>query len=335
MEISLESCIRQYCNIKGSANSKGWHTCKCKVCNDYKVRAAFNFSGYATTYHCFNCAFVAKHDPSEYASISENMQTVLDAFNVPSDVYKQITLNILEFNLNNGTVKKTKTSIDPDTELVECELLSCFKPLQKATDTWSTIAKEYLQYDRNIDPESYPFYIMKEKKYDKELENKWRGRLIIPYYRENKVIWYQGRDLRPTSKLRYLNAESESECILSNFDSINQHVNTPIMVCEGFFDAHCIDGVAIFGNVLKKGQLKVLNRTNRQKIYIPDRVGKGYLAANQAIDNGWSVSIPDIGSCKDINQAIVKYGKLYVMKSIRDSILTGDGARIAVSMLCK
>lgn len=333
-DISLQHLIHKYVPLPLKPSSKGWYITKCAICNDYKKRSGFKFVGDETVYHCFNCAHAAKYDPHQYSSISENMQKVLDAFNIPEDEYLQISFNALKLK-GGGKGAATKIQTDPDTKLVKIAMPDCFIPLEHATDTWSVIANEYLQYDRGLDPKSHPFYIMDDNKYDKTTERKWRGRLIIPYFRNKQLVWYQGRDLRPNSKLRYLNAQTESECILSDYECLYEHTDRPLYVVEGVFDALSIGGVAVFGNTLKAGQIKLLNQSRRRKVYIPDFKGDGHLGALQALKQGWEVSVPDVGSAKDMNAAVRKYGRLYVMKSIQEYTLKGDAALIRINLLCE
>lgn len=330
-DLSLEPIIRQFVNMNPVPSTKGWHTCKCAVCNDYKVRGGFKFDGDVTVYQCFNCARVAKHDPSKYVAISEEMREVLDAFGVSEEEYKHIYMNAL---LHRGK-KQPKIETDPDTKLVPIEMPEEFIHLDQADDTWAEVARAYLEIDRKIDPESYPFFILDSKKFDKRIETKWRGRLIIPYYRNNQLIWYQGRDLRPKSKNRYLNAITSSECILSNFDALNDHTDQPLIVTEGFFDSHVVGGVAVFRNKMTEGQIKMLSKSRRRKIYVPDKRGQGYLGANQAIKLGWDVSIPDIGSAKDINEAYCRFGKFWILKSIIDNARSGAVAKMLVGTHCR
>lgn len=333
-EISLENLIHKHVMLSNRPSSKGWWTVKCAVCNDYKKRGAFKFENDSTTYHCFNCAHKAKHDPHQYPSISENMQRVLDDFNVPDDEYKQISFNGYKLlGGSKGTIKKIES--DPDTKLVEIKLPEQFIPLEHATDKWSIIAEDYIEYHRGLKAASYPYYILDEQKYDKWFERKWRGRLIIPYYRDNKVVWYQGRDLREDSNMRYLNAETESECILSSYEPLFEHTDKPLYIVEGFFDAMSIGGIAIFGNTLKAGQIKLLQKSKRRKVYVPDFKGDGHLGAQQAANLGWEISVPDVGSAKDMNEAVKKYGKLYTMKSLQEHTLSGDAAMIRVNLLCE
>jgi hypothetical protein len=329
-DISLENLIKQHVNLNNRSSSSGWWVCKCLVCNDYKKRAGFIFENNETSYNCFNCSIAAKHNPDEYSSISKKMIEVLDSFNIPEEEYRQISFNSLS---SNKSIKEKDDKLN--TTMVPISFPEEFILLEHATDVWATIANEYLMYDRKINPKAHPFYILDKEKQSKKIEKKWRGRLIIPYFRNKKIIWYQGRDLRPNSKLRYLNAQSESGCILSDYDILFNHTDKPLFILEGFFDAILLNGIAIFGNKIKNGQIELINRSNREKIYIPDITGKGFIAAKQALDLGWNVSVPDIGECKDINEAIIKYGKLYVMKTIMQNSNNGIKSQIRIQNMCK
>ena len=49
-----------------------------------------------------------------------------------------------------------------------------------------------------------------------------------------------------------------------------------------------------------------------------DKAGKQLV--NKAIEYGWSVSFPVWQeTCKDVNEAVCRYGKLFVIKAILDS----------------
>lgn len=332
-DLSLEPLIRQFVDLSSTPSSKGWWTCKCAVCSDYKKRGGFNFDGQTTSYHCFNCGHTATHDPISYSSYTDDMVTVLTNFGIPEDSYKPINLNSLKSKYKNGSKKEEKHVVDPDTKIIPVEFPNYFKPLNECNDTWSEVATEYLENYRCVDPSSYPFYLLDPQPKTKEIERKWRGRIIIPFFRNNNIVYYQGRDLRPDSKMRYNNAETTSECILSNYDILFQDYDKPLYICEGFFDAHMVNGVATFGNVLKAGQIKILNKTRREKVYVPDRTRDGQRGALQALEQGWKVSVPDIGSAKDINRAVRKYGLLYVMTTLKKNIKSGYAGEIAVRTL--
>lgn len=325
---SIEPLVRQYVPFQ-KQTLKGWNTCKCNFCKDYKVRAGFKFDMDITSYHCFNCGMSTLYDPT-YKQIPPKMKTVLDSYGVPEYEYNQVVFNNYKlYGLSSHSSEKRV--IDPDTTPVYIDFPTYFTPLIESDDEWSIKAIEYLK-TRHIQFDQYPFHIMVHEKQDSEIENKWRGRLIIPYYRNHKVVWYQGRDLKENSKLRYLNGESSSECILSNYDSLYIRSTSPLYITEGFFDSVLINGVAIFGNTFKRGQIKLLNSSAREKVYIPDNTKDGQQAALQAIENNWKVSLPVIGSSKDINSAISRYGKLYVMKTLYDNICEGQNAVLKIKM---
>jgi DNA primase len=90
-----------------------------------------------------------------------------------------------------------------------------------------------------------------------------------------------------------------------------------VIVCEGPFDAMSIDGVAILSNQCNETQADVIDALGREVIVVPDSDRAGAKLIDNAIEYGWTVSFPVwMETCKDINQAVCKYGKLFVLKSI-------------------
>jgi hypothetical protein len=54
---------------------------------------------------------------------------------------------------------------------------------------------------------------------------------------------------------------------------------------------------------------------------------------NKAIEYGWSVSFPDWReNCKDINDSVVKYGKLFTIYNI---LQTKESNSLKISLLAK
>jgi DNA primase len=139
----------------------------------------------------------------------------------------------------------------------------------------------------------------------------------MPIYKNNNLIYYIGRALYDAEK-KYETPAVAKERILFGYDKLFDYEDkSPLFVIEGWFDAFAIGGVAILGNVITDAQRQWLDRSPREKIYIPDRFGDGRRAAEQALDFGWSISTPDIGSdSKDMDEAVLKYGKIYVIKTI-------------------
>lgn len=338
---TLEPLIRQYVVLPVTPNSRGWWPVVCEVCLDHGkkgARAAWMFEGEATAYHCFNCDIKAGYDPSKKftdrngvsrtAGFSPDMVKILDAYHVPSDEYNQILFNNLDrVNPTENRDKPKFKTLEPDT--LQFPKFFYYLADAEPDDQWAQVATFYLE-DRGIDPASYPFMLAKRIVNKDGHVNKWFKRIIIPIFKDNNLIFYQGRDLTGKALKKYESAAVPKDRILYGYDEIQSRSRAPLYIVEGWFDAYDINGIAIIGNKLTNEQIEILNRCPREKVYIPDRVGSGELAAEQAIALGWSVGTPDIGSCKDMNDAVLKYGKMYVLHSLNKNTSSGE---IALMML--
>ncbi len=328
---TLEEVIRQFIALP-PATAKGWYYVLCKVCNDHGrkgKRAGFRFDGEKTGYNCFNCGHAATYDPDKHDRISKNMKIVLDAFQIPDTEWQMVSLKNME--------RQGKTSDAPRPVSIEPRELTfpkSFYPLAEAAedDAWAEIARYHLEDKRCIDPNSYRFMLSGPSQ-DSQVV-KWRGRLIIPIYKGEKLIYWQGRDLTDRALQKYLSPPDERDRVLHGYDEIFRETENPLYILEGWFDAFVIGGVAILGNKILEPQIKWLNRSHRKKVYIPDRLGDGHKAALQALSLGWHISTPNIGDCKDISAGVKKYGKLYVMKSIVEHTAIGFAAETNLGVYC-
>jgi hypothetical protein len=261
------------------------------------------------------------------------MTEILTSFNVPKDEVDKLKLEA--FKPRDLIINTPTQSIIQQIEPMVVPLPSHFYPLSEASpnDVWGQIALDYLEYDRGIDPKSHPFYLA-HKTGDPKLD-RWFGRVIIPIYKDDNLIFYIGRDLTGKKQKKYLSPSYSKEKIIYGFHELYRETEEPLYIVEGWFDAFVINGVAILGNEISEAQTTWLNKSYRKKVYIPDRFGDGWVAAEHALKKGWSVSTPEIGNCKDINEAVLKYGKLYVMKSIAENIAEGFTAQARLGVYCK
>lgn len=339
---TLENVIRKYAPISGVPNSRGWWSTLCQVCHDHGkkgLRAAFKFEGEAVGYNCFNCGHTAVYDPDnpyidkhgkKHYTFSENMEKTLLAFGIPESESNQIILN----NLNRyapGTKIKKVVQIEEPKPL---SIPTFFYLLSEADpeDKWAEIARYYIE-DRGFDPSTYPY--MLAKKTTQPHLDKWLKRVIIPIFKDDDLIYYQGRDLSGKAMKKYESPAADRGRVIYGYDELHKRTDTPLFIVEGWFDAYSIGGIAIIGNSLMQEQISIINTSNRLKVYIPDRFGDGQRGANQALKLGWSVCTPDIGSCKDMNDAVLKYGKMYVMKTLMDNISKGFEAETKLQMYCR
>lgn len=333
MFANLEDVIRQHVSLSHRKNSRGWYPVLCKVCNDHGKkgkRAGFHFEGTKVGYNCFNCGHAAVYDPTEHKSMTKDMKTVLEAFGVPKEEWQKVLLSAMASPLGKERTSQTHIRQTPE----EIAFPTFFYRLTNdPNDDWAQAAIEHLAEKRKMSWENYPFYLSRLT--DDPHSKQWYGRLIIPVFYKDKIIFYQGRDLSGQRSRKYMSPESPRDNVLFGYENIEKDTEAPLYVVEGFFDAVPIEGVAVFGPKITPQQLSWLKDTRRPKVVIPDRFGDGIRLAEQAIELGWAVSTPDIGQCKDISDAIVKYGLLYTLRTIKDHTSSGFEAATKVQMYCK
>lgn len=334
MSNQVEQIVRQYCILPNKPAPSGWYAVRCLVCNDHKhkKRGGWKFDGNKASYHCFNCSTAVSYD-EESGFVSDDLKKVLDAVGVPDTVITELKFDSFKRYKESKFGGEARRSQFSTNEIKPIQLPKHFyRLIQDEDDVWSQIAQEYL-LDRGIDIDDYKFYLSRG---GDKTENKWKGRLIIPYYNNDNLIFYHGRDLTGKSALKYLGTEAVSKAsVMYGLDQLHTNRDQPLFVVEGFFDAFHIKGVAVFGNEMSEHQIALLNSSSRQKVIIPDRRGNGHLLALKGLEMGWNVSNLPFDYCKDVNEAVQQYGLLYVFKSIMDNIKSGFEAEVHTRLLCE
>ncbi len=328
MADTLESIVRQHVPL-GRPNPHGWYPVLCKVCGDHGrkgKRGGFRFDGQTCSYNCFNCAHAAGYDPSKDASMPAKMVAVLNAFGIPQSDWNQVVFA----NLNKQTGSTQSAPGGALTNPKPIHLPSYFTPLVDVVDT--PIAQEaidFLKVEKSIDWDSYPFFIGTESSHPDAI--RWYARLIIPIFFDQSLVYFEGRDLTNTRPQKYLGCSYASPDIIYGYEHLYDGVG-PLFITEGWFDAYHLNGVAVFANKMTPVQISRLKTSNRQKVVVPDKGKSGKKLALQAIHEGWGVAFPDFGNATDVTAAITKYGKLYVLRTITDTIVTGDDALLQLGL---
>lgn len=323
---SLETVIKRYIKLPNYPSGTGWYPILCKVCNDHGrkgPRGGFRFDDNKVAYHCFNCGHSTVFDPETHKTMPEKMVEVLTDFNVPEEEWRAVVFAALSKRDEFGNVQNSGGSAPiQSVEPAVIPLPSHFYPLSSASpnDHWAQLASAYLEHERGVDPKSYNFLLSHH--IGDPNADKWFKRVIIPIYKENQLIFYVGRDLTGTQQQKYLSPSYSKEKVLFGYDELFRQTEEPLYIVEGWFDAWAINGVAILGNEISEAHATWFKRSQRRKIYIPDRLGDGWVAAERALELGWEISTPEIGDCKDMSDAVIKYGKMYVIKSINDKAIS-------------
>lgn len=332
---TLKEVIETFIPIKRRTNLQGWHPVLCKVCNDHGRkgnRAGFRFDHDIVIYNCFNCGHTAVYNPHENKTMPEKMKMVLDAFHVPQEEWQQVVFTALSLTKGgdyNQQYNNTKSIEPPAVSLPDF----FYQLSDDPKDEMSQCAIEYLKTKRGINWKDYPFMLAKITNHPDS--KRWFGRLIIPFFKDNKLIFYQGRDLTDTRPQKYLNASVNRENVLYGFEFLNQNTDEPLYIVEGWFDAFLIQGIAVLGRKISDGQLRWINSSPRPKVIIPDKTGKGFDLALMGLEKGWAVSTPDVGDCKDVSEAVVRYGLVYTLMSIKQHTYKGFEAKTRIKVYCK
>ena len=106
-----------------------------------------------------------------------------------------------------------------------------------------------------------------------------------------------------------------------NLDAQKKH--DTVIVTEGQFDAIQVGGVALAGNTPNSTQCKIIEDLDKQIVLLPDFDKSGMDTVNVAVRNGWAVSFPEWeDDIKDASDAVQRYGRLFTVKSVLQSIET-------------
>jgi DNA primase len=142
-----------------------------------------------------------------------------------------------------------------------------------------------------------------------------RRGIIIPFTYRDQVVGWTKRFLDDRNP-RYLSDAQPG--YVFNVDSIKDSW-TQVIVTEGIFDALSIGGVAVMHNDINDAQARLIRNLGKEITVVPDQDKTGLDLIDRAMELGWAVSIPDWGDCKDVNDAVIKYGHLATLITIMQS----------------
>lgn len=286
----------------------GWISFNAVCCDDKRQRGGFIVNGGdAVSYHCFNCGFKCSWQPGR--PISKNMNKFMRDLGLSDDSISQMRLEALRLN---GPSDRIITSIIPTFD--ERALPIDAVPISSLLDNPPPKLIPVLEYmvSRKLFPEDYPFHWTPKIGFN--------NRLIIPFYKDGVIVGYTARAINKDANPRYLSEQQPG--YVFNLD--NQHNNREFVIAlEGPVDAISIDATAIMGSEIKDSQNWLLKQLNKEIVLVPDRDHEGPKMVEQALEFGWSVSMPDWPEgVKDVNDAVNRIGRLatmYLIVSAKES----------------
>ena len=292
--------------IHGRPSPKGWVSFNCPMCVvngqsrlDTKRRGGlmFNPDG-AVSYHCFNCNFKTSWTPGR--TLSFKMRKFMRQLGFDESEILRIDIDLLN--------------------QADLEQLIQREPEPIWTPNWLDYK---LDFDvRPIEDEEKINYLKDRQIYDLavwlETDTEYAGlnkRVILPMTYENRLVGFQSRyvGVVPQKYSKYYKKVPSDYIFGLDNQKNNRHF---VIVSEGEFDALLTSGLSLGSNNLSDHQAQLIEDLNIEPIVIPDKDKSGLQLVERAADYGWSVSFPEWEGCKDVSDAVMKYGRLFAIHSI-------------------
>jgi hypothetical protein len=291
---------------KKKQTSSGWTSFNALCCShrghtpDRRGRGGIKFDGQTNwVMHCFNCNYSCSFTLGR--TINSKTRQFLIWCGVDNEQIQRWSLeslqhkDILDFIIKRKREEiKFKTKKLPDGDLLDKNNLQ------------HKFFVDYLQ-KRKVNLDKYEFYVNPNNK------NRTQYGIIVPYTYKNKIVGNTTRFI--DNKIPKFINDQQSGYVF-NIDNQNNDWTVCILV-EGIFDAISIDGVATMHDDISNEQASVLAQLNKKIIFVPDQDKTGLKVTDRALELGYHVSLPEWGNgVKDVNDAVVKYGKLSTLLSI-------------------
>jgi len=269
------------------------------------------------SYSCFNCGFRAHYRPGR--ALSYRLRKLLGWLGFDSN---QIRVLILDAIRIRDSAEFDKIELEQEVEFQIRSLPDGCQSFGAWADFYALKGIDYcpkqfldaVDYvsQRGIDMSRYEFY------WTDLTQKHWNNRIVIPFRHQTKTVGYTARSFVDWLKPRYL-ADTQPGYVF-NLDQQQKNWRF-VIVCEGVFDAMSIDGCAVMHNEISETQADQIDNLSRDIIVVPDWDASGRKLLEQAIEYNWAVSFPTWReTCKDINDAVGRYGKLFVLKDILDHV---------------
>jgi hypothetical protein len=286
----------------------GWEAFNSICCHhrghraDRKRRGGVMFTSNGFTYSCFNCQFKAGWTLGHL--LSKNTRSLMSWLNISDDEIKKLALEAVRQKDESTFVdKKLSFDLEPKSLPNNCKTIKQW--LEEGCQDLALLEVIDYLFERGLQLDWYDWMWSAEAGY--------RDRVVIPYYFEGQIVGWTARLIR-NSTPKYITKSQPG--IVFNLDE-QTNDRQFVIVVEGPIDAITIGGVAITHNDPGEVQISRINSLGREVIVVPDRDEAGTTMIDAAIEQNWSVSLPDWGNdVKDVADAVKKYGKIYTLFTI-------------------
>ena len=292
---------------RSRSTSGGWRSFDAPCCQhrghspDRRARGGIKFNPDGTVgINCFNCGFSTGWRPGQMLGFK--LKSWLGWIGVDISAINALTLWCLDQRDEAAVLEQYNR---PQVEIKRYALPASAVPVDQCTDLRIV---EYLA-QRGVLADRFKFYWSPETAVD------LCNRVIVPFYYHNELVGYTARSIVPTQRVKYY-MQADAGRIVFNLDH-QYYARSVVVVCEGPFDAMSIDGVAVMHNEISSTQAQLIHDLHKQTIVVPDGDAAGCKLIESALEYDFAVSFPDyLNTCKDINEAVQRYGRVYVLKDI-------------------
>jgi hypothetical protein len=323
MLATIQDSVLQLLPARKKTGQNGWTSFNAPCCvyngetADTRGRGGIKTNAGAVSYHCFNCGYTASFVPGRH--LTYKFRKLLAWFGADDNTVRRLVIEAVRLKdiIAPEEIREPEQEIRFEARTLPAEArelneLNAFYLL----GNYQQVPAEYLaavEYiaRRQIDINKYKLYWTPEEAYN------LHRRIVVPFYYQGNIIGYTSRAIVDGIKPKYYSNHPADTVF--NIDT--QQPNWQfVLVCEGPFDAMSVDGVAVSGSEISDQQAELIDRLQREVIVVPDADQASKKFVDRAVELGWTVSFPVwMETCKDINEAVVKYGKLFVIKAILDA----------------
>lgn len=331
--------VRNSIPVGWKANSTGWMSGNCPMCihngqsrADTRKRGGFRFEDDLCSYHCFNCGYKASFRAGQTALSGSFKRLLLKGLMFDRADVQRIGLRLLQDRTADQIFIEAKRpenyKIDwQTTELPEgsAHINDVNVDDLRSPDSFFGSCEHIVNRGLDFHTDWY---------YSSTLQH--RSRIILPFRYKGEIVGYIARwtkDERKKETPKYL--VSKPQHFVYNLDNV-QDVET-VVVTEGPFDALVMGGVALNGTALSEEQVKIINSLRKRVVVLPDFDKAGNALVDAALENEWDVAFPTWAeTCKDANEAMLKYGRLFTVANVLDNVVTSSAkTKLLAKKFCK
>ena len=300
--------ILTYLPARRKASPSGWVSFNAVCCHhsgqsqDRRQRGGLKVTDQNWSYHCFNCGYTASFQLGR--AVTFKARRLLGWLGVPESEVEALTIESLRHRSIFGILDDRNRMANAVQGIAFEE-----RDLPPAAELITPDLPLYWNYARGrCVPESFP--LMTQIRTD---GIHWtRPSVIVPFTYDNRVVGYTSRFLDDRTPKYISDSQPGYVFGIDQQPPGWQHV----FVMEGIFDALSIGGVAVMHADISDAQARLIRSLDRQITVVPDQDRAGLALIDRAEELGWAVSIPNWQDCKDVNDAVKKYGRLGTVLTI-------------------